>query len=223
MYTLPRAAPREAGLKAMHHGLRIALVTVLEANVSTILAMVRQAGGRRAVGRGALGAGAAAPHPIRATTSRRLHPSPPPPCPCPAGRPLRSGHRRDRGVCFHRHDFGEGRRGCRRQPCRGSGWQAPLTRAACACVRWKHCLIFRSWHKPSSTRSTSAALMQAPGDGAECPAAQRLARPCPDRYALPFSSTSCSRACCCVWPGTPRSSPAAPSSGTRAPCMMRTG
>ncbi|KAL4436367.1 hypothetical protein ABPG77_009929 [Micractinium sp. CCAP 211/92] len=38
--TLPRNAPRELGLEALSRALRIAMVTVLEANVSTILAMV---------------------------------------------------------------------------------------------------------------------------------------------------------------------------------------
>ncbi|KAL4420516.1 hypothetical protein ABPG75_010172 [Micractinium tetrahymenae] len=38
--TLPRNSPRELGLEALTRALRIAMVTVLEANVSTILAMV---------------------------------------------------------------------------------------------------------------------------------------------------------------------------------------
>ena len=44
MGALPRGAPRGEGLAALHRGLRVALVTVLEANVSTILAMVRGCG-----------------------------------------------------------------------------------------------------------------------------------------------------------------------------------
>ena len=40
MHELPHGAPRTAGLAAMHRGLRIAFITVLEANVSTMLAMV---------------------------------------------------------------------------------------------------------------------------------------------------------------------------------------
>ncbi|PSC72120.1 pre translocase subunit [Micractinium conductrix] len=40
LHTLPRDAPRELGLQALQRGLRIALITVLKANVSTMLAMV---------------------------------------------------------------------------------------------------------------------------------------------------------------------------------------
>ena len=40
MHELPYGAPRADGLAAMHSGLRIAFITVLEANVTTILAMV---------------------------------------------------------------------------------------------------------------------------------------------------------------------------------------
>lgn len=106
LHALPRDAPRELGLKAMEHGLRVALITVLEANVSTILAMASL---RLQAGVGEAGRGPGGCRGVDTAGSRACGPSPTPAC-MPtrrAGCSVRHRHRCHCGVCLHRAHFGE--------------------------------------------------------------------------------------------------------------------